>query len=174
MTTQVRAWLDNSILQPVAESYLDKSIERGGTFALDVVLKQGVNHPELNLNGEGATRLTKTQIAWFVDNYEIITHYPNDVSGFSATLFRNKSSGEFTLSFRSTEYQLSDKGGDWGRDGASGADGAIKDAGLALAQLSSMENFYERLKNGAYFGYPGIFTGTQGEDAIYGNERMAA
>ncbi|GHT95615.1 hypothetical protein AGMMS49545_18880 [Betaproteobacteria bacterium] len=71
----------------------------------------------------GATRFTDEQAKWFTDNYEIVTHYANDASGFSATLFReNKKDGEYTLSFRSTEYQLLKDGGDWEHDGANGAE----------------------------------------------------
>ena len=77
----------------------------------------------------------------FTRNYEIVTHYPNDNTGFSCTLFRNKESGEYTLSFRSTEFQPRDKGGDYERDGKSAADGGISDRGFALAQLSIMKNF---------------------------------
>ena len=144
MTTQIRAWLDNAILQSVAESYLDLRDSLG----IQDVLLQGVNHPILNRDGQGATRLTKTQFDWFDENYDIITHYPDDASGFSATLFRNKATGEYTLSFRSTEYQLQAKGGDWEHDGRPGADGSIKDTGLAFAQLAAMEDFYTHLKNG--------------------------
>ncbi|MDO9014572.1 MAG: hypothetical protein Q7U84_07330 [Polynucleobacter sp.] len=149
MTIQIRPWLDNAILQSVAESYLDRSdLFVGGPYSLDFVLGQGVNHPDLNRAGAGATRLTTTQIAWFKANYEIVTHYPNDATGFSATLFKNNTTGEYTLSFRSTEYQLAGKGGDYERDGVNGTDGEISQKGFALAQLSSMEDFYAHLKNG--------------------------
>ena len=147
MTTQIRTWLDNAILQSVAESYIDQINAKPG-FTLDYILSQGVNHPDLNANGTGATRLTTTQISWFKANYEIVTHYPNDATGFSATLFKNKTTGEYTLSFRSTEYQLAGKGGDYERDGVNGTDGEISQKGFALAQLSSMEDFYAHLKNG--------------------------
>jgi len=147
MTTQIRSWLDNAILQSVAESYIDQINAKPG-FTLDYILSQGVNHPDLNANGQGATRLTTTQIAWFKANYDIVTHYPNDATGFSATLFKNKLTGEYTLSFRSTEYQLAGKGGDYERDGVDAADGEISQKGFALAQLSSMEDFYAHLKNG--------------------------
>jgi len=157
MTTSIRPWLDNAILQSVAESYLHLwnanpnrvLLTPGETFhPLADILSSGVNHPDLNAAGTGATRLTTTQINWFTDNYEIVTHYPNDATGFSATLFKNKLTGEYTLSFRSTEYQLAGKGGDYERDGVDAADGEISQKGFALAQLSSMEDFYAHLKNG--------------------------
>lgn len=148
MTTQIRAWLDNAVLQSVAESYLDMIPQFGGSRSIDEVLAAGVNNLEKNPDGKGATRLTEQQITWFKANYEIVTHYPNDPSGFSATLFKNKATGAYTLSFRSTEYELQAKGGDWERDGANGADGVIKTDGMALAQLSAMETFYANLQQG--------------------------
>jgi hypothetical protein len=151
MSTQVRQWLDNAILQSVAESYLNLWTDLGGPLSLEKILQQGVNHPILNESGTGATRLTDTQITWFEANYDIITHYPDDSSGFSATLFRNKSTGEYTLSFRSTEYQLAGLGGDYERDGSTAADGEISEKGYALAQLSSMETFYANLKQGKVY-----------------------
>lgn len=69
MTTQIRSWLDNAVLQSVAESYL-QLIDTNPDLTVDVILKQGVNHPILNQNGQGATRLTDTQINWFKANYE--------------------------------------------------------------------------------------------------------
>ncbi|MBK7897961.1 MAG: hypothetical protein IPJ99_00630 [Betaproteobacteria bacterium] len=116
---------------------------------MKTILSSGVNHPEHNPNGQGATRLTSAQFEWFTTNYELVTHYANDASGFSATLFRNcNNPDEYTLSFRSTEYQDRSKGGDWERDGAGAADGDVNSAGFALAQLSSMETFYNELKAG--------------------------
>ena len=149
MSTLVKTWLDNAILQSVAESYLDL-LPGFGTknLSLDVVLSKGVNHPELNPNGKGATALTQIQIDWFKAHYDIVSHYPSDASGFSATLFRSKETGEYTLSFRSTEYQLQSLGGDWERDGANAADGDISKYGFALGQLASMETFYANLKQG--------------------------
>ncbi|MDH5640926.1 MAG: hypothetical protein OEY28_06495, partial [Nitrospira sp.] len=53
----------------------------------------------------------------------------------------------FTLSFRSTESKVHDEGGDWERDGSSGADGEITLEGFAFGQLASMETYYQSLKN---------------------------
>ncbi|RDE48787.1 MAG: calcium-binding protein, partial [Candidatus Accumulibacter meliphilus] len=73
-------------------------------------------------------------------------------SGFSATVFRSTANpAEYTISFRSTEYQTESKGGDWSRDGADAADGDINHYGFALAQLASMEEFYAQLKAGKTF-----------------------
>lgn len=157
MTTTVRAWLDNALLQSAAESYLDTIKDFTETDQIQTALKAGANHPELigkTANDPllpGATRFTDTQAQWFTANYTIVTHYPNDASGFSATLFKNKTTGEYTLSFRSTEYATQAKGGDWERDGIDGADGDISSKGFALGQLSSMETFYSNLKQGKVY-----------------------
>ncbi|MES2356088.1 MAG: hypothetical protein V4568_17125 [Pseudomonadota bacterium] len=95
---------------------------------------------------DGYTRLTNTQAQYFTNNYEIVNHYPNDASGFSATLMKNKTTGEYTLSFRSTEYRNEDQGGDWSRDGIPGADGNLHDYGFAFAQIDSMEKYYAKLQ----------------------------
>lgn len=61
MTTPIKSWLDNAILQSVAESYLELLPDFGGDRSLEVVLTKGVNHPILNPDGQGATRLTRTK-----------------------------------------------------------------------------------------------------------------
>ena len=59
---------------------------------------------------------------------------------------RDTTTGEYTLSFRSLEYQNQADGGDWERDGLAGAAGEIAGIGFALAQLVSMERYYQELK----------------------------
>jgi uncharacterized delta-60 repeat protein len=165
MTLSIKQLLDHAILQSVAESYLDRwtgwsssddpgseAVPGGQRFSLEDILKFGANHPEYNPDGDGATRLTQVQIDWFTDNYKLVTHYSNDHSGFSATVFQSRTNpAEYTISFRSTEYQAENKGGDWSRDGADAADGDINHYGFALAQLASMEIFYAQLKAGKTF-----------------------
>ena len=82
----------------------------------------------------------------FVSRYQIVDHHANDATGFSATLMRDTQTGEYTLSFRSLEYQNQVDGGDWERDGQGGAAGEIAGAGFALGQLVSMERYYQELK----------------------------
>ncbi|MDR3158082.1 MAG: hypothetical protein LBU11_03545 [Zoogloeaceae bacterium] len=154
MATTARNILDFALLQSAAECYLHNVKDLGDIDLIHKYLQIGANDPEKQGKSEddpilaSATRFTQTQAKWFTDNYEIVTHYPNDASGFSCTLFRNKGAGEYTLSFRSTEYQLQEKGGDYERDGSDATDGDISTHGFGLAQLSSMEQFYEHLKQG--------------------------
>jgi hypothetical protein len=140
--TAIRTWLDNALIQSAAECYLDVigPDDYGNKELIKRALMLGVNDrheifstPSL----PGATRFTETQADWFTTHYTIVTHYPNDATGFSCTLFKNNDTGEYTLSFRSTEYALENKGGDYSRDGTSGADGDISKYGFALSQINS-------------------------------------
>ncbi|MBL1140953.1 MAG: hypothetical protein HND53_02880 [Proteobacteria bacterium] len=91
--------------------------------------------------------MTEVMIDDFFATWEVIDHLSNTNSGFSATVLKNKNTGEFTLSFRSTESQPSSKGGDKERD-AFGADLEIGFHGFAYAQLHDMEEYYSHLQNG--------------------------
>src|SRR5690606_29435980 len=101
--------------------------------------------PEL---GSGGTRLTGVQREQFFSTFDIIDHLPNQSSGFSATLLKNKTTGEYTLAFRSTEYRNIEDGGDAQRDSIRGAAGDIAFNGMALAQVSSMERYWTSLLDG--------------------------
>ena len=58
--------------------------------------------------------MTPTQAKKFFEKYDILIHQPNTESGFSATLFQNKESKEYTLAFRGTEpSNKGDIGADW-------------------------------------------------------------
>lgn len=140
-----RILLDMALLQCAAESYLDQFDRYGGNLNLDFVLMAGSNNPQFIVPPQtiatgvlgGATRMTQTQIAYFKENFEIVAHYPNDVSGFSGTLFQSKKDpSKYFISFRSTEYRFDADGGNWSGDGKPGADGEIADIGFATAQLA--------------------------------------
>ena len=156
-----------SLQQIAAESFLDYAQQSGfqGT-QLETALRLGSNNVAVaeyaaNPGQEvlpGKTRMTDQQIADFTANNEIIAHQANTASGFSGTLFqrvtRNASGvvtsrGAFTLSFRSTEFADESQGGDWFRDGVSGADGEMKTYRFALAQLADAEAFFRKLKTDA-------------------------
>lgn len=46
---------------------------------------------------------TPTQAKHFFERYDLLKHCPNTDSGFSATLFQNKSTKEFIFAIRGTE-----------------------------------------------------------------------
>ncbi|MDD2685198.1 MAG: hypothetical protein PHY62_03490 [Gallionella sp.] len=115
----------------------------------------------------GATRMTATQATDFMTRYTVVDHRGNDDSrfaalgtnangvniqigngsGLSATLLQD-AAGNYTLAIRSTEYADVAKGGDWDRDGYSGADGELgaPGKGFAFAQITALEEYYQTLK----------------------------
>ena len=145
----VDIWLSFALQQIAAASYLD-GIDRSNPQQVIGQLQPGNN----NITGDdptapvlpGKTRMTTVQAEQFVQRYQIVDHHVNDATGFSATLIKdlNDPTGKtFTLSFRSSEYQNQVQGGDWERDGVAAADGEIGRYGFALAQLVSMEKYYQ-------------------------------
>ncbi|MBK9160234.1 MAG: hypothetical protein IPM27_01455 [Nitrosomonadales bacterium] len=155
MSTNINTWYNFVLEQMAAESYWGQSELFGGNRTAADVLMFGSNNPNqyVGLNPvnlptlPGATRMTASQADYFLQNYEIVDQLSNTASGFSATLMRNTTTGEYTLSMRSTEYADPDQGGDWLRDGLPGADGEINSYGFALGQILDMEDYYTQLKS---------------------------
>ncbi len=145
MATDIKAWLDFAIQQMAAESYLDQFTGQG--VSLQQVLVDGNNDRRVISIDQftGKTQFTDLQSQQFAQRYQVVDHHANDATGFSATLMKDTQTGEYTLSFRSTEFLPRIQGGDWERDGLPGADGEIFDQGFALAQLVSMERYYREL-----------------------------
>ncbi len=146
--SELSTWLEFAQLQVVSESYLENVDIRNPAVVAPKLLLGNNRTKEPGNEIHGATRFTESQAEWFFANYDIVDHYANDASGFSCTLMQNKTSGEHTLSMRSTEFQFNSKGGDWSRDGKPGADGQINDNGYAIAQLSAMEAYFKDLYSG--------------------------
>jgi Ca2+-binding RTX toxin-like protein len=146
---EARVVVEFSVLQAAAECYLDGVIDQNQLIQR---LENGSNHYSFDpVAGSGRTRLTNEQITWLLDNFDIVDHYANDSSGFSATVFLDRRSGEYTVSFRSTEYANENKGGDWLRDGLQGAGGEVSVVGVAFGQVASMENYLANLREGRRF-----------------------
>lgn len=172
----ISSWYAASLQQIAAESYLDQIDFTDGLAVRDVLVRG--NSPPGYAPG-GLSALSQSQAESFARDFEILMHYPNDSSGFSATLTRNKETGEYTLSFRSTEYRHQGDGGDWERDGVPGADGDIAlRNGLALGQLASMESMYEQLRLGKRFagtnvdGSPNWDTDARLHDFLVGSPKL--
>ncbi|MBS0162474.1 MAG: hypothetical protein JSR64_06570 [Nitrospira sp.] len=150
MSSSVTTWLKFGLQQMAAEAYLDQ-INLSDLARVKQRLLEGNNDarfavPDANGNLPGMTRFTNTLADRFLGTFQIIDHHANDATGFSATLTRDMVTGEYTLSFRSTEAKHQAAGGDWERDGLPGADGEIAGTGFALAQLVSMEKYYRAIK----------------------------
>jgi len=149
MPSDVGTWLKFALQQIAAESYLDRFLS--GELNLTNVLTLGNNDTrKVNPDASGSlpnyTRMPSAQASTFAQEYDIIHHHANDATGFSATLLRNQTTGEYTLSFRSTEYRNPNEGGDFPRDGMSGAAGEIFSDGFALGQLAAMEAYHQELR----------------------------
>lgn len=144
MTTSSTAY-DYLLQQVAAEAYIDAS-DLGIDSRLIAALIRG-NSKEGH-EPRGNTKLTEVQARELLSRFEVVLQNPSDGSGFSCTLLRERATGTYTLSFRSTEYQNQSNGGDWERDGLHGADGEIFKYGLAFAQIHSMEEMYAHLRRG--------------------------
>jgi hypothetical protein len=155
MATLIQTWLNFALQQMAAESYLDQVLT--GRSLIEV-LTNGNNNENVvpvdqftgktrfvDLSGvPNANQVTGSAQA-FDARYDILDHHANDATGFSATLMRDTATGEYTLSFRSTESAPAVQGGDQERD-LFGADVEIGSSGFAFGQLAAMENYYQSLK----------------------------
>jgi hypothetical protein len=147
--TNITSWLQFAIQQMAAESYLDgfafnnsNELIRRLKFGNNNATVLGLGNPDDSPVLSGKTRLTTIQAQQFTQRYQILDHHANDATGFSATLMRDMVTGEYTLSFRSTEYRNLSEGGDFARDGFPGADSEIVAKGFAFGQLVAMEDYY--------------------------------
>ncbi len=161
MSDTIRAWYEFTLAQIAADSYLDNEQDPDFTIEQDdlvrVRFRNGANHYKHIEDNErdnnlSATRMTEVMIGDFFDTWEIIDHQENQPSGFSGTLLKHKITGEYTLSFRSTESKDVVDGGDVERDSSDGANGQIKDLGLAYGQLIDMETYYQALQTKGHLG----------------------
>ena len=102
--SQINRLLEFANLQMAAEAFL----LRQGESSIGQVTAQQLRDRLIEGNTR-ASKFTPIQAQQFVDTNEVVTQYRNDPlssdgTGFSATLLRNRLTGELTLSFRSTEF----------------------------------------------------------------------
>lgn len=101
----VVTWLNFALQQMAAESYLH-GVALTNEVELLKRLKLGSNNiPTASPDDPslpGKTRMTTALADRFLATYDIVDHHANDASGFSATLMKDTTTGEYTLSFRST------------------------------------------------------------------------
>lgn len=136
--------LEYLLAQVAAESYLDqeyRSLRKNYVYGAN----RESAYSLLDSLGElGATQATSLMWTDFSSKWSIIAHQENTTSGFSGTLLKNIS-GEYTISFRSTESNGESKGGDVDRDSFKGANGEISATGFAWGQILDMEKFLSDL-----------------------------
>lgn len=112
----------------------------GAQTNLDQTIKLDKNNQVKYDGGAGKyTKISSSQVDEFIEKYKILDYYGDDISGFSATVFQNISTGEKTISFRSTEFNE-----DYFKDTA--ADNEIDDNGTTWGQSLSMVKYIEKLK----------------------------
>ena len=156
----VAKYLEFSLLQLGAESYLhDKNFANQG----DVVTawKFGFNdasHEFIQRQAgaagadadrlPGYNRMVERQAVAMFNAYEVIDHHANDSTGFSATLYRHRTSGEYTLSMRSTEARPWGVAGDAERDNEGANKSGIYERGFAFAQLATMNDYWSHIRAG--------------------------
>lgn len=129
MNSELTTWLEYSKLQLASEAFLD--LYMSGLQPLVKTLTDGNKH---------ASRFTPTEAAAFATRYEVVAHQANTGTGFSGTLFKNTQTGEYTLSFRSTEFVE-----DVLRDSI-GTNEGISEYGWAFGQIADMEDWWAGLQ----------------------------
>lgn len=132
---------------------------------------------DLNEGWPGLTRMTEPQVEEFLRRFEVLHQWSDNPclvngeltrpapdtqytaglqlngpamlanTGFSATLMRDRETGHYTLSFRSTESRAWSGGGDSERDLTATDVWGVAFTGFALAQLDAMEKYYQWLKD---------------------------
>ena len=95
-----------------------------------------------------ASRFTQTEAEAFTDptsGWTIVSQYSpgnSSTTGFSGTLFRNNTTNEYVLSFRSTEFI-----DDAARDNRATNTLEISNTGFAFGQIAEMEAWYSQIKS---------------------------
>lgn len=137
---QINKLLEFANMQMATEAFLMEAADQG------VVQPDNVIRARLERGNTHASTFTPVQATQFTDQYAVVTQYRNDPlktggAGFSGTLFRNKATGELTLSFRSTEFL-----DDAVRDSKSTNELELKELGWGLGQIAEMEAWYTQLR----------------------------
>ncbi len=144
---QISKLLEFANLQMAAEAFLIRDSDNGappGNTEIRARLEEGNTH---------ASHFTPVQAEQFNSQYEVVTQYRNDPllaggTGFSGTLFKNRATGELTLSFRSTEFI-----DDAARDSKATNELELKALGWGFGQIAEMEAWYSELSgNSAFLG----------------------
>lgn len=157
---RVARYLEVSLLQLGAESYLH-DVDFAQQDQVVTAWKFGFNdptHPFIQREASnagadaprlpGSNRMEENQARNLFARYEIVDHHANDATGLTATLYRNRVTGEYTLSFRSTEARPWKVAGDAERDEDGAGKVGIYERGFAFAQLASMEDYWGHIRAG--------------------------
>ncbi|MBK9346521.1 MAG: hypothetical protein IPN06_08820 [Burkholderiales bacterium] len=131
MTTPTTAeLLKYADLQMAAEAFLKTlGAENYSGDALKAALVRGNDH---------SSKFTQTQAEEFEKNWKVLDQKANTKTGFSGTLFQNRTNGELVLSMRSTEFI-----DDAARDNQATNNLEIRKTGFAWGQISDMQDWYK-------------------------------
>jgi Ca2+-binding RTX toxin-like protein len=110
-----------------------------------------------------ASGFSDAQATEFVKEWSVVDHIPDTHNGFSATIFKNNSTGKYTLAIRGSTDPV-----DFDADR-----GIIVDDGIAAGQLVDLYNFWQRANTAAGASYnavklTGVSEGTAGAMFIRG------
>ena len=134
-TPTIADYLKYANLQMAAEAFIrdekTKLLASAGQPLIDALVA-GNNH---------ASKFTASEANKFAADWEVLDQCANTPTGFSGTLFRNRTTNELVMSFRSTEFI-----DDAVRDNLATNTDEIKNTGWAWGQISDMEDWYDKLK----------------------------
>ena len=137
MTTPTIAdYLNYANLQMAAEAFLKNPDTGAKNYTGDNLIGA------LIAGNNRALRFTASEATKFESEWTVVDQCPNTTTGFSGTLFQNKATEEFVISFRSTEFI-----DDAVRDSAATNTLEVHDTGFAWGQLSDMETWYASIKS---------------------------
>jgi Ca2+-binding RTX toxin-like protein len=131
----IAEYLKFANLQMAAEAFL---VDQSGNLLTDpAALKKALTD-----GNDHASKFTETEATKFTAEWQVVAQKPNTPTGFSGTLFRNNTTNEYVISFRSTEFV-----DDAIRDSAATGALEIFNTGWAFGQLSDMEAWYQSIKS---------------------------
>jgi hypothetical protein len=100
---------------------------------------------------------SSSQAAAFAARYQVVSQLPNTASGFSATVFLDTTTGQYTFAARGTEFGPTDLSTDLGD---------IVADGLALDQIVDMYNYWQSLTHTGIYDAKILATDQQETDTL--------
>lgn len=137
MTVNVNNIYELGLLAEASYAWFDKIDYKDGYELLDLLTGKEIK----DVPTEKKADFSKTQAEDFIANYEIVSHLPDTISDYSATVFRRKNpqdgEPEYVFSCRGTAGLLTD---------VLGVDvGDIVANGAAWEQIVDQYNYWQRL-----------------------------
>ena len=136
-------YLKYANLQMAAEALFGfNAISSGATLKPGDLFHDDIVPAVLERGNRHASKFTSTEAATFAADWKVAEHISNTTTGFSGTLFKNRTTDELVLSFRSTEFI-----DDAGRDNEATNKLELENKGFAFGQLDDMDQWYKSLKS---------------------------